>query len=75
MRGHATIEAILAALVTLEVGIAMAHGLKLKVIAEGVENQAQSDLLLALGCDMAQGHFFSVPITAVALRAFRDRKA
>ena len=82
MRGHATTEAILAALGTLEVGIAivraiiaMAHGLKLKVIAEGVENQSQSDLLLVLGCDMAQGYFFSVAITAVALRAFRDRKA
>ena len=82
MREHATTEAILAALGTLEVGIAivraiiaMAHGLKLKVIAEGVENQAQLDLLLVLGCDMAQGYFFSVAITAVALRAFRDRKA
>ncbi|MEO8384750.1 MAG: EAL domain-containing protein [Betaproteobacteria bacterium] len=55
--------------------IAMAHGLKLQVIAEGVENQAQLDVLRALGCDMAQGYFFSVPITAEALGKLRHCKA
>jgi diguanylate cyclase (GGDEF)-like protein/PAS domain S-box-containing protein len=42
--------------------IAMAHALKMKVIAEGVETQAQRDLLAASGCDYAQGYFYSRPV-------------
>ncbi|MDQ2068724.1 sensor domain-containing protein [Natronospira bacteriovora] len=41
--------------------VAMAHNLNLKVIAEGVETAAQRDLLAAIGCDEAQGYFFSRP--------------
>jgi EAL domain-containing protein (putative c-di-GMP-specific phosphodiesterase class I) len=55
--------------------IAMAHGLKLKVIAEGVETQAQLDLLRELGCDMAQGFFFSQPLDATALEALKEKMA
>lgn len=43
--------------------IAMAHELKLKVIAEGVETAAQVDFLAGQHCDYVQGHFFSPAIT------------
>ena len=41
--------------------IAMAHNLNLKVIAEGVETEAQLNLLRQQGCDICQGYFFSKP--------------
>lgn len=41
--------------------IAMAHGLKLRVLAEGVETQPQLDILRDQGCDAIQGYFFSHP--------------
>jgi diguanylate cyclase (GGDEF)-like protein/PAS domain S-box-containing protein len=44
--------------------IVMAHKLGIQVIAEGVETRQQRDLLLAAGCDYAQGYFFSRPVTA-----------
>jgi predicted signal transduction protein with EAL and GGDEF domain len=43
--------------------IAMAHELKLKVIAEGVETEEQSQLLRGFGCDEMQGFLFSRPVT------------
>jgi PAS domain S-box-containing protein len=42
--------------------IAMAHGLRLTVIAEGVESQGQLALLADNGCDEMQGFFFSRPV-------------
>ena len=42
--------------------IVMAHKLGLKVIAEGVENQKQRDILKSMGCDYAQGYFYSKPL-------------
>ncbi|MGY0654281.1 EAL domain-containing protein [Bacillus subtilis] len=42
--------------------IAMGHQLSLQVIAEGVENAAQKQLLFEKGCDHLQGFFFSRPI-------------
>ena len=44
--------------------IAMAHHLGFKVLAEGVETQAQLDFLHAQGCDSYQGYFYSQPLTA-----------
>lgn len=43
--------------------IAMAHSLELDVIAEGVETEAQRQLLLSHGCDNFQGYLFSRPVT------------
>jgi EAL domain-containing protein (putative c-di-GMP-specific phosphodiesterase class I) len=42
--------------------IAMARNLKLKVLAEGVETQAQLDFLREQGCDEYQGYFYSRPL-------------
>lgn len=42
--------------------IAMAHGLGLDVIAEGVETEEQLAYLQAQGCQYAQGYYFSKPV-------------
>ena len=42
--------------------VAMAHGLGLQVIAEGVENTIQLDFLRTLGCETAQGFLYSPPV-------------
>jgi diguanylate cyclase (GGDEF)-like protein len=47
--------------------IDLAHDLKLKVIAEGVENRAVWDRLAALGCDAAQGYYMSRPLPAAEM--------
>lgn len=44
--------------------ISMAHDMKLKVVAEGVESEAQLAFLRARGCDEMQGYFFSRPLPA-----------
>jgi len=52
--------------------IAMAHGLNLKVVAEGVETDGQLKYLKERGCDYAQGYLFSKPISADELTALLD---
>jgi EAL domain-containing protein (putative c-di-GMP-specific phosphodiesterase class I) len=49
--------------------IALAHTLDMRVIAEGVETAEQLRILRELGCDMAQGHYFSEPLTREAASA------
>jgi diguanylate cyclase (GGDEF)-like protein/PAS domain S-box-containing protein len=46
--------------------IGLAHALDLKVIAEGVETQEQLLQLREMGCDLAQGFYFSEPVTGEA---------
>ncbi|HWW09554.1 MAG TPA: bifunctional diguanylate cyclase/phosphodiesterase [Candidatus Acidoferrales bacterium] len=44
--------------------IRLGKTLGLRLIAEGVENQSQSDRLRSLGCELAQGFYFSRPVEA-----------
>ncbi|MEW8524345.1 MAG: EAL domain-containing protein [Candidatus Thiodiazotropha endolucinida] len=50
--------------------IAMAKGLNLNLIAEGVENQTQIDHLSRAGCGLAQGFFYSHPVPEDELLKF-----
>ncbi|MFT5506724.1 MAG: EAL domain-containing protein (putative c-di-GMP-specific phosphodiesterase class I), partial [Gammaproteobacteria bacterium] len=61
--------------VDLEVSIvnaicAMGHGLRLNIVAEGVENQPQYDYLKNLGCQQVQGYLISKPLPGEALMQF-----
>jgi EAL domain-containing protein (putative c-di-GMP-specific phosphodiesterase class I) len=42
--------------------IALAHNLKLRVVAEGVESREQLEYLRRHGCDQIQGYYFSRPV-------------
>ncbi|HPW77398.1 MAG: Phytochrome-like protein cph2 [Candidatus Omnitrophica bacterium ADurb.Bin292] len=44
--------------------ISMAHSLKLEVVAEGVEEESQLEILKMQGCDILQGFLFSKPLPA-----------
>ena len=48
----------------VEAIIAMAHKLKLKVVAEGVETKEQLEFLMAAKCDVIQGYFLGKPMSA-----------
>ena len=50
--------------------VVLSHELGLEVVAEGVEDEAQLDFLQALGCDIAQGYYFSKPLPAAAFLEF-----
>ncbi|GBG15494.1 uncharacterized protein NMK_3102 [Novimethylophilus kurashikiensis] len=53
--------------------IAIAHGLRMRVVAEGVETREQLAYLQAAGCDLLQGYFFSKPLPNAAFNDFLDR--
>lgn len=48
----------------IEALLVLARGLGLKVVAEGIETEAQAAFLAALGCDEGQGYFYSRPVPA-----------
>jgi len=55
--------------------IAMAHALKLKVVAEGVETEEQLAFLKEMGCDYGQGYLFSKPVSWQEIeRLFKNGK-
>ena len=56
--------------------VMMAHELNMRVVAEGVENVDQRDLLVGMGCDELQGYLFSKPIDGRELAQWsaRDRQ-
>jgi diguanylate cyclase (GGDEF)-like protein len=55
--------------------IAMAHGLKMVVVAEGVETDEQLLMLEEYGCDMAQGYFLGHPSPHDTITAMLARQA
>ena len=56
--------------------IALAHTLRLRVVAEGVEEDGQLDFLRKRGCDQAQGFLFSRPSPAETMRRWlQDRES
>ncbi|HIK43580.1 MAG TPA: EAL domain-containing protein [Leptolyngbyaceae cyanobacterium M65_K2018_010] len=54
----------------VETILSLGHHLNLKVIAEGVENQAQQKALQRLGCEFGQGHWFAPPLPAAQAAAY-----
>ncbi len=50
--------------VLCEAMIVMAHKLDIQVIAEGVENEMQKQVLSEMGCDFIQGYLYSRPVPA-----------
>ncbi|MBT2332423.1 EAL domain-containing protein [Variovorax paradoxus] len=53
--------------------ITLAHGLRMKVVAEGVETEAQLDYLRIRGCDEVQGYWLCKPVPADEARIFMAR--
>jgi diguanylate cyclase (GGDEF)-like protein len=51
----------------------LGHALGLKVIAEGVEDEVTLDRLEEIGCDRAQGHFFSKPVPPIEFMRWISR--
>ncbi len=47
--------------------VALAHGLDLVVVAEGVETDEDRDAVMAAGCDQGQGYLFARPVPAEEL--------
>jgi EAL domain-containing protein (putative c-di-GMP-specific phosphodiesterase class I) len=52
--------------------IEMGHSLGLRLVAEGVENRASSELLSELGCDYLQGYWIAKPMPSNALTDWLD---
>ena len=50
--------------------IALGHSLGFKIIAEGVETEAQRDFLRGEGCEEAQGYFYSKPLPEAEFEVF-----
>ncbi|TCV84137.1 EAL domain-containing protein [Sulfurirhabdus autotrophica] len=56
--------------IVVESSINMAHKLKVKSVAEGVESQQDWDTLKSMGCDTAQGYFIAKPMDVRAFHHF-----
>jgi EAL domain-containing protein (putative c-di-GMP-specific phosphodiesterase class I) len=55
------------AMALVQMIISLAHSLRLKVVAEGVESEEQAEMLRRLQCDEMQGYLFSKPVVSDAL--------
>jgi EAL domain-containing protein (putative c-di-GMP-specific phosphodiesterase class I) len=42
--------------------VALARSLRLHLVAEGIETEAQAEVLRSMGCDELQGYLFSRPV-------------
>jgi diguanylate cyclase (GGDEF)-like protein/PAS domain S-box-containing protein len=56
-----------------EAVISMARVLRVDVVAEGVETRGQLEILESMGCQLAQGYFFSRPLDPAAFEAYWGR--
>ncbi|MEH7245405.1 EAL domain-containing protein [Neobacillus niacini] len=53
----------------------IAHGLRLNVVAEGVETEAEKDFLIHMKCDEIQGYFYSRPLNKIGMaNLLRERE-
>jgi len=57
----------------LQATIDLGHNLGLEVVAEGVETASNLFLLQPLGCDAAQGYYFTKPLDAQDFNAWRGQ--
>jgi diguanylate cyclase (GGDEF)-like protein len=55
--------------------INLGHSLDLEVVAEGVEEPAQREMLEASGCDLLQGYLFAAPMDTVAFLSYLQRQS
>ena len=56
--------------------VAIARRLGLRTVAEGIETQAQREILIGLNCDMGQGYLFAKPMAAADwLKWMQDKLA
>lgn len=55
--------------------ISLAKSMGIQVLAEGVENKEELDILINLGCDKAQGYYFSKPVTFDKALEMRFKRA
>jgi len=55
--------------------IVMAHELGLEVVAEGIETPEHAQRLRGMGCEYAQGYFFSAPMSSAEVTRFLSRGA
>jgi diguanylate cyclase (GGDEF)-like protein/PAS domain S-box-containing protein len=53
--------------------LAVARHFRLKVVAEGIETAEQGEYLRALGCEYAQGYFYSRPLAAATILEFLEQ--
>lgn len=60
--------------VIVEAIMQVASRLDLAVVAEGVENKEVADLVRILGCDMAQGYYWSEPLNATDFESFLQQR-
>jgi diguanylate cyclase (GGDEF)-like protein/PAS domain S-box-containing protein len=67
------LDADAAAIASTIIGIG--HQLRMKVVAEGVETEAQAAFLRQMGCDELQGYLYSPPLPAARAIALREATA
>ena len=58
----------------VELVVELAKSIGALVVAEGVENEIQYQLLKQVGCDCVQGYFFSKPLPAAEFEAFIESR-
>jgi EAL domain-containing protein (putative c-di-GMP-specific phosphodiesterase class I) len=54
--------------------VTLAHNLRIRVVAEGIETLEQAVQLQSLDCDLGQGYFFSRPIPAVQIAPLLENR-